>query len=331
MKGQNLLRYISILNKVASLTDGLSWGVNGVSFDDTYVNVTGDTMTGLLTLSAGVPNLNATPGYSEMRVVRNSTHASDHILYLGYSDDTAANTSVRIYSDTTFVAGFTDNAVNLSSLAGSGSRVVSTDASGNLSASNAPTFTDFTNAVHDHLDTDDGGVLTPGAFGLLSIQQTANYTGANNNSAQKVFNESTNGAANVAASTTYFMEGFYYISTVGATSHTLSILFGGTATLTSMDYSVVGPVNAPTTDAAVTTFEFHKTDATALVVSNAAATATHHKLWLRGVVRINGAGTFIPQYQWSAAPGTAGVTGRNSFLRLTPIGTNTVGTVGSWG
>ena len=51
---------------------------------------------------------------------------------------------------------------------------------------------------------------------------------------------------------------------------------------------------------------------------------------LDGIVRISVAGTFIPQYQWSAAPGVAGVTLRDSYFMLMPVGAQSVAAVGAW-
>jgi DNA-binding beta-propeller fold protein YncE len=185
-------------------------------------------------------------------------------------------------------------------------------------------------ATHDHEDAAGGGVLGPAALGIIGIYQDSDYTGSNSSSAQKLFNESANGAANVAASTAYLMQASIYLRTTGATSHGLSLLFGGTATLTSMGYTgTIGRSLTP--DATTAVGEFTGTAASATVVSGAVATATYYFIQFSGIVRVNGAGTFIPQFQFTSnAPGAAPVTGHDSYLTLTPIGANTVTTVGSW-
>lgn len=171
--------------------------------------------------------------------------------------------------------------------------------------------------------------LGPAALGVIGIYQDADYTGSNSNTAQKIFNESANGAANVAASTAYLMQASIYLRTTGTTSHGLDLLFGGTATLTSMGYT--GTIGRSLTSGATTSVgEFTGTGASATVVSGAVATATYYFIQFSGIVRVNGAGTFIPQFKFSAAPGVAPVTGHDSYLTLTPIGANTVTTVGSW-
>jgi hypothetical protein len=160
------------------------------------------------------------------------------------------------------------------------------------------------------------------------ISQTADYTGTNANTVQKVFNTSTNGAITLPASTSYLMEGIYHIHTTGTTSHSLGISFGGTATLTSIGY------HASATNAATEALGAPQTIwisvATNTTVTSAVATASHHTIVIKGIVRVNASGTFIPQYTWSAAPGVAGVTLANSYLLLIPIGSNTAGSIGNW-
>lgn len=167
-----------------------------------------------------------------------------------------------------------------------------------------------------------------GSAGTLIIAQTADYTGSDVNTAQKVFNESTNGAATVAASTTYLLDAIYHIHTTGTTSATLSVLFEGTATLTSIGYMYESDM--ATTETFSSDSSGWSSVATATALGGAVASQRHYTIRLFGTVRVNAAGTFIPRYQFSAAPGAAPVTLANSRLRLTPIGSNTVGTVGAW-
>jgi hypothetical protein len=157
---------------------------------------------------------------------------------------------------------------------------------------------------------------------------SASYTGSNVATAQKVFNATANGAITLAASTTYEFEGLYNISTTGATSHQLGVLFGGTATLTSIAYTATS-TNGTTaaTSAASVTFA---SVATVTNVTAAVAAATNSTVFLKGTVRVNAAGTFIPQFQYSAAPGAAPVVAANSYFRLIPVGSNTVTNVGNW-
>lgn len=170
-------------------------------------------------------------------------------------------------------------------------------------------------------------------LGILEMMQASDYTGSNSTSAQKLFNVGSggNGAFNVAANTSYQMEAWIYLRTTGTTSHSLSLLFAlaGGASLTSIQY--VGNVGISTTVAATaTTAGFVGTAATAVLIAGAVATATHYFILLGGIVRVNAAGTFTPQFQFGTnAPGVAPVTGANSFFRLTPLGNGSVTTIGN--
>ena len=159
-----------------------------------------------------------------------------------------------------------------------------------------------------------------------------NYTGNDSNSAQKVFDSPTNGAMTYAASTTYMLEATYYITrSVGSNSHTLSTLFaiGGGGSLTSIAYTADTTSTAGNALGAVS--RIYATAATATVVTGA-STATNENITvtLRGIIRTNAAGTITPQIQYSAAPGGAPTILANSYLRLIPIGTNSVASVGNW-
>jgi hypothetical protein len=156
---------------------------------------------------------------------------------------------------------------------------------------------------------------------------TADFTGTNVNTAQPIFN-TTEDVITLPSLTSFFLEASLHIETVGTTSHTLGLLFEGTATLTSIGYR--GYATNAATEVLGTVSGIESAVATITVVSAALASATHHSIWLHGIVRINAGGTFIPKYQWSAAPGTAGKTLKNSWLRLTKIGSNTVAAVGPW-
>lgn len=175
----------------------------------------------------------------------------------------------------------------------------------------------------------DYGLALVAGSGKLSLDfffksLTANTAYANSTAAQNWF--ATGGSANVAATTTYLMEGGL-LQTNGTTSHTVGLSLAGTATLTSVAYLAIasaGAVNGTVTAQNTTMV----TQASNTVVT-AAITTAGTQILLRGVVRVNAAGTLIPQFTFSAAPGAGNVLA-NSFFRLVPIGTNTVATVGSW-
>lgn len=183
----------------------------------------------------------------------------------------------------------------------------------------------------------DGKVfyLTPSstAVGGRGIAETSHYyvlSGARNlsdvNTAQSIFGV----GLTAQATTTYEIEMMFSVSTTGTTSNSLGIGFGGTATLTSIGYQVSAAQNA--TSAATLTAPNNAFIATAsnTTITSAVATATYRNVWVKGIVRINASGTFIPQLTFSAATGATPAVAGDSFIRMTAVGSNTMTTVGAW-
>lgn len=170
--------------------------------------------------------------------------------------------------------------------------------------------------------------IPAGINGLLFKALAADATGSNVATAQNWF--PTAGSVAVAAAKSYFFEGLLYLTrAAGTTSHTTSMLFGGTATLTAIlyearcitgDTGLNSAVNATVQNAAG-----------AVVVKAASTSATEViVLHVKGIVRINAAGTLTPQFQYSVAPGGAPTVKSGSYFRLFPIGDNAVTTTGTW-
>jgi hypothetical protein len=183
------------------------------------------------------------------------------------------------------------------------------------------------------IDPDDwNDILTDLEGGLnerIWCALTANYTLSDTASAQKVFNSSTNGTVALAGSTTYKMRGLYLFTNTGTTSHTWATLFAGTATLTSIAYLVQGHTSTGNVLTAVS--EIYATAASATVFTAASTSATENVVAkITGIVRVNAAGTFIPQIQASAQPNGTQTMLANSFIELVPICGNSQATVGTW-
>lgn len=149
------------------------------------------------------------------------------------------------------------------------------------------------------------------------------YTLANNTSAQKIFNASTNGALTVAASTTYFFECLLNITALSGSAHTVNFGFGGTAGFTSIMYEAM---TATLTNGAVSNFPVAVATASAIIASTSNTVLFG---FIKGVMRISTAGTIIPQITQVTAS-AAGTVATNSYFRLTPAGSNTVTNVGDW-
>lgn len=140
----------------------------------------------------------------------------------------------------------------------------------------------------------------------------------------------TAGGVTVPASGTYFFDGFLWLSrAAGAVSHTTSLQFGGTATLNSIDGYADVETGDVATLAATARVGFNSA---AAVVAKAASTAATEQFLasVKGILRINGAGTFIPQFIYSVAPGGAPTVKRGSFFSMRKIPDNATASRGAW-
>jgi hypothetical protein len=165
---------------------------------------------------------------------------------------------------------------------------------------------------------------------------TYNNTGLDSASAAAVFTSamggSANGAITLVAGKTYAFEANYILTNTGTTSHTWSTLFGGTATLTSILYSIFG-LSATGSAPATGGLTGYATVATAVVATAAQTSATENvTIQLNGVLTVNAGGTFIPQMQASARPGASGTPGvvvkKGSYFRIWEMAGT--GTLGNW-
>ena len=165
--------------------------------------------------------------------------------------------------------------------------------------------------------------------GAQFFRLNSDLAGANVNTVQSVFGVSVT----LSTSTVYAFEAMYYFNkTAGATSHTLGIGFGGSATLNSILWGGVSTEGStfPLRTSSIlgvasnSASNFAITSAIALAASNVVSS-------IKGIVSINGGGTFTPQYTLSAAPGGAYSTMANSYFLIYPIGASGANTsVGAW-
>lgn len=172
-------------------------------------------------------------------------------------------------------------------------------------------------------------LLNPASLKSLFKAIPADDTGgANVNTAQPWF--PTAGAVTLPANTAYEFEGTLILSrAAGSTSHTTGVLFGGSASLTSIEYAA----DCKTGDAndLQPISGFFSSVATLFTLKAASTSTTEQTIIrVRGVVRIGTAGTLIPQFQYSVAPGGAPTVKRGTYFRLTPLGLDTVTSSGPW-
>jgi hypothetical protein len=139
---------------------------------------------------------------------------------------------------------------------------------------------------------------------------------------------------NLTASTIYQFDLTYFLQkAAGTTSHTVGFGFGGSATLNNIVYGGFAWANGTaTTPTSAGTFTGWSTAATSVVWTTG---LTASGVWiiakLQGTVSVNAAGTFVPSYFLSAAPGGAYTTNAGTYFNIYPVGAAGANTsVGAW-
>jgi hypothetical protein len=141
----------------------------------------------------------------------------------------------------------------------------------------------------------------------------------------------------VSSNTVYAFEAYYpMFKTAGTTSHAISSLFGGTATINNIGYVTQGggssAVGVTFTTEIAAGFRYIRS-ASAQIIGGPGynGTSAIQHLKYSGTVSINAGGTFIPQYQLSAAPGGVWTMASGAYFLIYPIGAAGSNTsVGTW-
>lgn len=170
--------------------------------------------------------------------------------------------------------------------------------------------------------------------GIITSEQVfslnAALAGANVTTAQDIFGV----GVTLSSSTQYVFEATCNLSkSAGVTSHTISNLFGGTATLNSISYTQTSGTSVTSFVAGFGgIFMSAPQVATAIVITGAiASAASFYVMRVTGIISVNAGGTFRPQYQLSAAPGGAYSTTAGSTFRIYPVGASGSNiNVGAW-
>jgi hypothetical protein len=129
------------------------------------------------------------------------------------------------------------------------------------------------------------------------------------------------------ASSTYLFEARYNI-TNGTTTHTTAVAFGGTATFNSIEYQAILWSAAANTIATAQSTTWVTGAGSKVLNATSAAAATH--ISLSGAISVNGAGTIIPQINFSANPGGTNLMLRGSYFKLYKIGAAAPTFIGQW-
>lgn len=144
----------------------------------------------------------------------------------------------------------------------------------------------------------------------------SDFTLAASTSAQAAF-PTTGDVFTLVASTTYEVEGIYYISKSGTTCTTALLFSLTTATSTFIGLNVFA-FNAAANTTTPTVAGTWVNQITATVVNATAVGEVAIKF--KGLFRVGTGGTVIPQIQFSAVP-TTPLMKVGSYIKFTPIGT----------
>lgn len=170
----------------------------------------------------------------------------------------------------------------------------------------------------------------PGYIGVVPYQYLARIDASRNlvddGTDQAIF-PTTGDAITLIAGGTYYFDALYSF-TKGANNVSTFLLFGGTATLTTIRYFVQG-VTAATATTAVAMLSQNSAVATEVEFA-AAGTGVHVRGLLTGCLEVNAAGTFIPQMNFSAATGSTPAVNVDTFFRIYQVGQNPITAIGPW-
>jgi len=141
----------------------------------------------------------------------------------------------------------------------------------------------------------------------------------------------TNGVT-LQASTIYYVDGEFELTTTGTTSHTEAIGFTlTTATLSAATGILVRRNNASTTAANGFNNYITSTASGTTVITGALTTSQTVVYAMRGMLSVNAAGQVNPVIQFSAGPGGTSTIIAGAWIRFTPIGTTGSNvSIGTW-
>lgn len=162
---------------------------------------------------------------------------------------------------------------------------------------------------------------------MYSIVAAGDFALATTSGVQSAF-ASTGDVWTLAATTSYFFEGEYFITHTTTTCTTaMAFALGGGASITSIRYFTTSVINAANGAPAAPVSTWVTQVATTVV------TATSTVGWaikFNGVIRMNAGGTVTPQVNFSANT-TVPVMQAGSYITFYPIGTNTNNILGNVG
>lgn len=285
--------------------------------------------TSIFTGVGGVSKLVVTGNNSATTVTNNQ----DACIVIANTDDTANNLAALH-----FAWQDSDNSPNFAAASIVG--ILGTKVAGQYPAGQIAFLTSSaTNfAPSEKMRIDSSGFVTNAVNGLgnglVQAQQyyrlNSTVTGANATGAQKIFGV----GVTLVGSTVYEFEAVIALNkSAGTTSHTVSVGFGGTATLNNIAYELISDgASAAFTAVNIPLYgQFVQTASATAITAAQTSAARSIQIIIKGTVSVNAGGTFIPQYTLSAAPGGAYTTATGSYMKIAPIGASgSNSSVGTW-
>lgn len=166
--------------------------------------------------------------------------------------------------------------------------------------------------------------------GMQYFRLNSDVAGANATGEQSMFGV----GVTLSANTTYTFEFMFHLQKLaGTTAHTISLGFGGTATVDNILWCGTGLYSTGLLPQYETAMDGLFSNTTSFTVSSGSLTSTQTMLFFRGTgtVSVGSTGTLIPQYSLSAAPGGAYSTSAGSYFSIYPVGAAGNNTsIGTW-
>jgi hypothetical protein len=135
----------------------------------------------------------------------------------------------------------------------------------------------------------------------------------------------------LAASTTYIIRGYLYLTTGTTTTRHLTLRFTESVTVNppTIHFTIIGTPS--TGGAALRTQDtaFFNTTAGGQI-TNATFNTNSYNAWITGVIKTVDSVTITPQIAFSAAPGNTNTVNFGTYIAFIPVGSNTLAAVGPW-
>ena len=159
---------------------------------------------------------------------------------------------------------------------------------------------------------------------------TTAYTLTSQTAAQKLLNATTNGAVTLAVGL-YEFECQYFLLAMSATAGSFGFALGGTATITQQwqSWASKGNATATTITSGSTNSVYTTINTAANTTLTGSSTTVGGGAFIKGFIRVTGAGTVIPQVSLTVA--SAATVQPGSYFKITPVNaTSTTTTIGNW-